>query len=236
MEEKWYRLQAFISGPALDAVQIYFEKHVMTPDTNFQHFLNDPQNKHTLFHERYPSTPCCVCVPDFTPSSYGCLKKQQFSKLNNETGSVNIIHERKRYDKITQLCLCKVSAKQSVKVTDIDITLLNAIMTHCCSIHQFTKILRWMTDIKEMRNTLSHWGEGKLDEQQFDENWEKLKKATIVFAGDSGQTIENIIQRDIDRISKCTMIDREEFYRDLQNILQVFFNQCNFMGVLFYFF
>lgn len=62
-----------------------------------------------------------------------------------------------------------------------------------------TQISRWMKDIKEVRNTLAHQGAGKFDKAQFEQYWKKLKTATLLCAGDTGQTSLKLFQIVIDQ-------------------------------------
>ncbi|CAC5404539.1 unnamed protein product [Mytilus coruscus] len=156
-KQRLLQLLAFSTGPAIDVVQDYFEVKIIQQFRDFEQFLNDPQNKHQLFHKHYPKIPCCGCMPISIAAPYkrGCWGNQQFAKLYDEHGTVTAGHEKITRSQISQYCLCKVSAQKSVKVTDIDITLLNAIMQHCYPLHITSKISRWMKDIKEVRGDLN---------------------------------------------------------------------------------
>ncbi|CAC5356902.1 unnamed protein product [Mytilus coruscus] len=211
-KQRLLQLLAFTTGPAIDVVQQYFEFKIIRQGTDFEDYLNDPQNKHKLFHERYPKLPCCGCVPISiaAPSKRGCLGYQQFSKLYDENGTVTAGHERTNGSQISQHCICKVSAQKSIKVIDIDLTLLNAIIQHCCSLHITTKIARWMKVIKEVRDIISHWPEGQLEKNMFDQTWKKLKTATLQCAGDIGHSSVRIFQMTIDLITTCSVDDLGE--------------------------
>ncbi|CAC5411640.1 unnamed protein product [Mytilus coruscus] len=181
-------------------------------------------NKHKLFHEHYPKIPCCGCIPISiaAPFKRGCLGNQQFAKLYDVNGTVTAGHEKTRRSQISQHCLCKVSAQKSVKVTDLDITLLNAIIQHCCPLHTTSKISRWMIDIKEVRNTFSHWTEGKLDKNLFDLTWKKLETATLECAGDIGHACVKIFKMAIDQITTCSVADlRESILKTTDNLSEV---------------
>lgn len=211
MEEKrrFLQLLALSTGPALDTVQHYFENKIIGQGRHFEHYLNDPNNKHMLFHECFPKIPCCSCKPEsFKATSVcGSLSYRQYSLLFDENGFVNVNHEKKRDNIITEHCLCKVSAKQAIKVTDTDLTLLNAIITHCEPAHKCKQILRWMKEIKEVMDTFSNLKEEKLDETQFDQNWKKVKTATLECARDIGDVSLKIFQKNIDQITTCSVAD-----------------------------
>ncbi|CAG2219507.1 unnamed protein product [Mytilus edulis] len=207
-KQRLLQLLAFTNGPAIDVVQQYFEFKIIPQGTDFEDYLNDPQNKHKLFHERYPKIPCCECIRTTSiaaPSKRGCLGYQQFSKLYDENGNVTAGHEQINRSKISQHCICKVSAQKSIKVIDIDLTLLNAIIQHCCNLHVTTKIAQWMKVIKEVRDTISHLSEGKLEKIMFEQTWKKLEKATLQCAGDIGHTSVKIFQMTIDLITTCSV-------------------------------
>lgn len=209
-KQRLLQLLAFTTGPAIDVVQQYFEFKIIPQGTDFEGYLNDPQNKHKLYHERYPKIPCCECIRTTSiaaPLKRGCLVLKQFSQLYDESGIVNASHEKKKVNQILQECICKVSAQKSIKITDIDLTLLNAIIQNCCSLHTTTKISRWMIDIKEVRNTLAHLGDGRLDKNQFDKYWKKLKNATMQCAGDIGHTSVKMFQMAIDQITTWSVVD-----------------------------
>ncbi|VDI00446.1 Hypothetical predicted protein [Mytilus galloprovincialis] len=211
-KQRLLQLLAFTTGPAIDVVQQYFEFKIIRQGTDFEDYLNDPQNKHKLFHERYPKIPCCGCIPISiaAPSKRGCLGYQQFSKLYDENGTVTVGHEQTNGSQISQHCICKVSAQNSIKVIDIDLTLLNAIIQHCCPLHITTKISRWMKAIKEVRDTISHWPKGQLEKNMFDQTWKKLKTATLQCAGDIGHSSVRVFQMTIDLITTCSVDDLRE--------------------------
>lgn len=144
MEDKlrFLQLMAFNGGPALDVVQHFFEFKVLSPGSNLEQYLNNHQNKLILFHSHYPTRYCCSCKPTPLEAPLKGLDKKQYNLLFVENSSVNTAHEIKTGQKTTQHCLCKVSAKQSIKVTDLDITLLNAIIQHCCKLPMLTQISR----------------------------------------------------------------------------------------------
>lgn len=61
-KQRFLQLLAFTTGPAVDVVQHFFEVKIIHQGSDFEDYLNDPQNKHKLFHERYPKIPCCECI------------------------------------------------------------------------------------------------------------------------------------------------------------------------------
>lgn len=131
----------------------------------------------------------------------------QFSQLYDENGIVKAGHQKKKGNRILQDCICKVSAQRSIKITGVDLTLLNAIIQKCCSSSITTQVSRWMMDIKEVRNKFSHWGDGKVDKDLFDQTWKQLKNATLQCAGDIGHTSVKMFQMAIDQITTCSMAD-----------------------------
>ncbi|CAG2213920.1 unnamed protein product [Mytilus edulis] len=117
----------------------------------------------------------------------GCLNRSQFDKLYINSGSPMPNHEIMKGSKFDQICLCKYSAKSSVTVNDLDITLFNDIVQHCCS-SQIN--FAWRKSIKDVRNFLAHAGTGYVNKQDFDDNWKTLNTATLGFAGEIGKVCE----------------------------------------------
>lgn len=232
MEGKQRLLQilAFTTGPAIDVVRHYFEFKIIRQGTDFEDYLNDLQNKHKIFHERYPKIRCCECLRTSiaAPLKRGCLGYQQFSKLYDENGTVTAGHEKKIGSRISQLCICAVSAQKSIKVTDIDLTLLHAIIQHCCHYTITQKIDKWMKVIKEVRDTISHRSEGQLEKNKFDQTWKKLEKATLQCAGDIGHTSVKIFQMTIDSITTCSVDDLKKRILQTTDQLSEVFNSFLF--------
>lgn len=182
IQERQFFLQllSFVTGPSIDVMQHYFEVKILT-NIEFEDFLNDPNNIHQLFHQCYPTTPCCKCMTASLASTRkrGCLHLQQFDKLYDNSGLPQPKHENMMGSKIFQHCLCKFSAKGTVTVDELDITLFYDVVQHCCP----NKMnFMWRKNIKDVRNFLAHIPNGQVNNTDFEDNWKTLTNATLGFA------------------------------------------------------
>ncbi|XP_071123551.1 reticulocyte-binding protein 2-like [Mytilus edulis] len=200
IKERQFFLQllSFVTGPAIDVMQHYFEVKILT-NIEFEDFLNDPNNIHQLFHQCYPTTPCCKCMTASLASTRkrGCLHLQQFDKLYDNSGLPQPKHENMIGSKILQHCLCKFSAKGSVTVDELDITLFYDVVQHCCP----SKMnFMWRKNIKDVRNFLAHIPNGQVNNTDFEDNWKTLTNATLGFAREIGNKCKKMFQEKISEI------------------------------------
>lgn len=209
MEERemYLQLLAFATGPATEIVQHCFEVKVLcVQHKDIETFLDDINNKHTLFHEYIPTIPCCKCSMLSLAAVHkrGCLNRGQFVQLYDDNGVSMPSHEKRFLTKgFTQHCLCKVSAKSSVRVDSLDISLLYNIIQHCCTSKPLNPT--WLKDIKDIRNFVSHVGDGQIVKFHFDNHWKTLEIATLGLAGEIGSTCEKTYKRAICQLKKSTV-------------------------------
>ncbi|VDI68986.1 Hypothetical predicted protein [Mytilus galloprovincialis] len=205
IKERQFFLQllSFVTGPAIDVMQHYFEVKILT-NIEFEDFLNDPNNIHQLFHQCYPTTPCCKCMTASLASTRkrGCLHLQQFDKLYDNSGLPQPKHENMMGSKILQHCLCKFSAKGSVTVDELDITLFYDVVQHCCP----SKMnFMWRKNIKDVRNFLSHIPNGQVNNTDFEDNWRTLTNATLGFAREIGNKCKKMFEEKISEIKNSSI-------------------------------
>ncbi|CAG2229900.1 unnamed protein product [Mytilus edulis] len=205
IKERQFFLQllSFVTGPAIDVMQHYFEVKILT-NIEFEDFLNDPNNIHQLFHQCYPTTPCCKCMTASLASSRkrGCLHLQQFDKLYDNSGLPQPKHENMMGSTILQHCLCKFSAKGSVTVDELDITLFYDVVQHCCP----SKMnFMWRKNIKDVRNFLSHIPNGQVNNTDFEDNWRTLTNATLGFAREIGIKCKKMFEEKISEIKNSSI-------------------------------
>ncbi|CAC5422467.1 unnamed protein product [Mytilus coruscus] len=203
-ERKFFlQLWRFMTGPAIDVIQFYFEVKILN-NTTFETFLNDPNNIHQLFHQYLPTIPCCKCATPSLASARkrGCLILQQFDKLYDNSGLPQPNHENMTGSKILQHCLCKYSAKCSVTVDELDITLFYTIVQHCCP----SKMnFMWRKNIKDVRNFLAHVANGQVKKADFEDNWKSLNNATLGFAGEISNKCKKMTQEVILEIDNSSI-------------------------------
>lgn len=203
----YLQLIAFATGPATEIIQHCFEVKVLcVQHKNIETFLDDNNNKHILFHEYIPTVPCCKCstLALAAVNKRGCINRSQFVQLYDDTGVSTPFHEKRFLTKgFTQHCLCKVSAKSSVKVDSLDISLLYNIILHCCTPVPLNP--SWLKDIKDIRNFVSHVGDGQIVKLEFDNHWKTLETATLGLAGEIGSTCGKTYKRAIDQLKKSTV-------------------------------
>ncbi|XP_063420842.1 uncharacterized protein LOC134706062 [Mytilus trossulus] len=204
MEERqrYIQLLAFSYGPAIDILHLFFENK-LSQNSSFIHFLDDTRNKHILFHEFKPTVQCCECIKLSlaAASKRGHLFKSQFELLYIDTCSPPPNHVQRRGNHISQHCLCKYSAKTSVSIEDVDITLLYAIVNHCCSLP--SQQLAWVKDLKEVRNILVHLGNGQIEETHYKIQWNTMQVACLGLAGIIGVSFVRVFRREIERLTAC---------------------------------
>ncbi|VDI64171.1 Hypothetical predicted protein [Mytilus galloprovincialis] len=198
-EQQFYlQLWTLTTGPAVKVMKHFFQVKILN-NSKFESFLNDQNNMHTLFHQCFPTIPCCKCVTVSLASSKkrGCLNFRQFDMLYDNSGKPQPNHENITGSKVNQYCLCKYSSKRSIKVSGLDITLFNNIIQHCCP----SKMnFMWRQNVKDIRNFLAHAGHGKISRADFESHWKSLETATLGFAGEMGDVCEEMFQDEISRI------------------------------------
>ncbi|XP_063400267.1 uncharacterized protein LOC134684886 [Mytilus trossulus] len=222
IKERQFFLQllSFVTGPAIDVMQHYFEVKILT-NIEFEDFLNDPNNIHQLFHQCYPTTPCCKCMTASLASTRkrGCLHLQQFDKLYDNSGLPQPKHENKMGSKILQHCICKFSAKGSVTVDELDITLFYDVVQHCCP----SKMnFMWRKNIKDVRNFLSHIPNGQVNNTDFDDNWKTLTNATLGFAREIGNKCKKMFQEKISEIKNSSIeVLKEKLKKSNEDLIKM---------------
>lgn len=182
-ENQFYRqLWNTTTGPTIRVVHLYFEVKVLN-NTEFESFLNDPNNMHNLFHYFAPKVLCCKCstVSLAAPNKNGHLNLRQFDILYDNCNAPQPNHG--------QHCLCKYSAKSAISVDKLDITLFYIIVKQCCPSRMN---LLWLQNIKDVRNFLAHVGESQVKKQDFEDHWKTLSIATLGFAEEIGQTCKTM--------------------------------------------
>ncbi|CAG2218286.1 unnamed protein product [Mytilus edulis] len=222
IKERQFFLQllSFVTGPAIDVMQHYFEVKILT-NIEFEDFLNDPNNIHQLFHQCYPTTPCCKCMTASLASSRkrGCLHLQQFDKLYDNSGLPQPKHENMMGSTILQHCLCKFSAKGSVTVDELDITLFYDVVQHCCP----SKMnFMWRKNIKDVRNFLSHIPNGQVNNTDFEDNWRTLTNATLGFAREIGIKCKKMFEEKISEIKNSSIeVLKEKLKKSNEDIIKM---------------
>ncbi|VDI62710.1 nuclear receptor subfamily 1 group F member 4 [Mytilus galloprovincialis] len=204
-ERQWYiQLLAFSYGPAIEILHLFFENKLLQ-NSSFIQFLDDTRNKHILFHEFKPTVQCCECINLSLAAAHkrGHLFKSQFDLLYIDTCSSPPNHVQWRGKLITQHCLCKYSAKTSVSIEDVDISLLYAIVNNCCSLP--SQLLSWIKDLKEVRNILVHLGNGHIAETNYKIQWNTLQIACLGLAGIIGNSFVRVFLREIERLTDCSI-------------------------------
>lgn len=204
MEEKqmFYQLNELLKGPALKACHANFECKILM-GKKLQKFLDDRNNKHPLFHQHYPETPCCLCIGPLSlaeTGKKGHLTHQQFQLLFDDSGTPVSNHELLSSNGVKQFCLCKISVKKTLLVSSLDITLINVIANHCKSPNTMNQ--RWLRGIREVRNYLCHANTNCINKTTFDNHWKTLETAAIGFASEVGETFEIMIREQINEKKK----------------------------------
>lgn len=123
-------------------------------------------------------------------------------KLYDNTCLPQPKHDTFNGTKITQHCLCKYSAKSSVAVDDLDITLFYDIIQHCCPSRMN---LTWRKSTKDVRNFLAHVGNGQVKKADFEDNWKILKSATLSFASEIENKCQKLFLKEILQIENSSI-------------------------------
>lgn len=204
------QLWTFATGPAMKVMKHFFEVKVLN-SSKFETFLNDRHNMHVLFHQYMPKIACCECGTCSLASSSkkGCLVQRQFDMLYDNSHLPEPSHENMLGSNV-QYCLCKYSAKRSLTVSVLDITLFYSIVQHLCpSKMKFV----WCKSIKDVRNWLAHIGDGMVNEADFEDRWNTLKTATLGLAAEMGSICEQLFEDEISRIQDSSSDQLKEMLK-----------------------
>lgn len=212
-KEKVYymRLLTFLLGPATKTLHLYFEMKVLD-SLEFYMFLD--KHKHILFHELYPTVPCCYCMKHFSGSSQkrGHLNFTQFCLLFEFIDGQEIQeHQKKQGDRITQYCLCNVSARRSVKEDDMDITLLYSVVKSCCQPGTISGNPKWIKNIKKARNHIAHCSNPKVSESDFEKIFENIEQNVLNIASVVGRQVLKMIKDQISFFKRSDISTVQEF-------------------------
>ncbi|CAC5381104.1 unnamed protein product [Mytilus coruscus] len=212
IQERHFYLQLlkFTIGPAINAIKHFFEVKILN-NSSFEAFLNDQSNMHILFHQCF-SRPCCKCVRGSlaSPTKRGCLNQIHFEMLYDYSDLQQPNHEHVSGKSDNKYCLCKYSAKCSVKVCVLDISMLDVIIQNCCPSKINQTNAMWLQSIKDIRNQLVHVGEYRVKKAEYEDHWKTLKTATLGFAGEIGDVCEEMFQHEISRIQNVSIENLEE--------------------------
>ncbi|XP_071173123.1 uncharacterized protein [Mytilus edulis] len=227
-KEKVYymRLLTFLLGPATKTLHLYFKMKVLD-SLEFYMFLD--KHKHILFHELYPTVPCCYCIKNFSGSSQkrGHLNFTQFCLLFEFIDGQEIQeHKKNQGDRITQYCLCNVSARRSVKEDDMDITLLYSVVKSCCQPGTVSGNPKWIKNIKKARNHIAHCSNPKVSESDFEKIFENIEQNVLNIASVVGRQVLKMIKdqisffkrSDISTVQEFVTSSNDTFIQILQNI------------------
>ncbi|CAC5416695.1 unnamed protein product [Mytilus coruscus] len=121
--------------------------------------------------------------------------------------------------KILQHCLCKFSAKGSVTVDELDITLFYDVVQHCCP----SKMnFMWRKNIKDVRNFLAHIPNGQVNNTDFEDNWKTLTNATLGFAREIGNKCKKMFQENISEIKNSSIeVLKEKLKKSNEDLIKV---------------
>lgn len=211
----YFRLLAFLLGPAVDVVKQFFEIYVLKPKYNSQLviFLNALENKHELFHALVSNLPCCECkATSMKRQRNKGFERIKFNALFDDSGANP--HEQKK-GKTKKHCLCKFSAKVSIVLDNLDITLLYNLMQKCCPSQLNNNSFH---TIKDIRNTLFHRGNLELKLDEFESIWKSLETATLEIAKDIGSISVKMFQRDIDDLKDSPYEKLKDMINNLQKV------------------
>ncbi|VDI60960.1 Hypothetical predicted protein [Mytilus galloprovincialis] len=147
---------------------------------------------------------CCECKIHSIASKgkKGCLNKQQLKILFDDTNLPQPNHEKTVGTQTTQYCLCKYSAKCSINIDSLDITLFYAIVQHCCP---STMNFAWRKSVKDVRNFLAHVGNGQVTKLDFQTHWLSLELATYGFAEELGNKCLKMFKKNVSLIKSSSI-------------------------------
>lgn len=200
-------------GLAMHVVLMYFEREILNKTCSFFYFLE--QNKHELFHAYINYAPCCMCNDSFEDSSISrsvSLRRKQFHILYESTGQQNLDHEKRNEKyRIKPHCLCKYVPTQ-VKLIDLDITMLCAIINSCCIPTPGNAIE--FNAIRDVRNFMNHIGESTdISKSTFEEKWKILETCSLSLAEVTGEVHRHMIHTRFQDLKR--QIDTESSFKEV---------------------
>lgn len=191
------KIQEFYDDIVMDVMYNYFESKILGFDS-FPTFIT--RNKPKLFHQYKPTTLCCQCRIQLCYSAHrkATLSEKQFHLLFQRISQPLPNHEITENNVIVQNCLCHYSPNTSYSVLDLDIVMICNLIKSCCVSYPGNP--RWLDDIKEVRNTISHLGdEVTLTNKKKEELFTKLGVAVINVASTIGDVYRVRVKRRIDK-------------------------------------
>ncbi|CAG2251441.1 SAMHD1 [Mytilus edulis] len=181
-EQLYNRLQQFYDEIVMLVVHIYFEREFLK-NGDLGPFLQN--ENHAIFHEFFPKTKCCQCKDSAykTSTRKVCLGQNQFDKLYVSSGTEISHHEVRKGSIIKQHCSCKFVPRQHVKVKDLDIILIYAIISSCFDAVSPPGYPELFMKIKNIRNDIVHIGRGyALSFEDFNAKWDILEQTSLEIA------------------------------------------------------
>ncbi|VDI45704.1 Hypothetical predicted protein, partial [Mytilus galloprovincialis] len=196
-EQLYNRLQQFYDEIVMLVVHIYFEREFLK-NGDLGPFLQN--ENHAIFHEFFPKTKCCQCKDSAykTSTRKVCLGQNQFDKLYVSSGTEVSHHEVRKGSIIKQHCSCKFVPRQHVKVKDLDIILIYAIISSCFDAVSPPGYPELFMKIKNIRNDIVHIGRGyALSFEDFNAKWDILEQTSLEIARLTCETHQQGIKKQI---------------------------------------
>ena len=173
----YFKLVAVSVDIAFIVIRKYVREMILGPD-NFVTFLNN--EKHTLVHIHQTSL-CCECMTNKIHGEILISNKQLFILYKSDERKQIRDHKKYTGNKLTQICICKYSAKEYVDVRVLDITLANYIIQKCGK-HELG-LDNWIEQIKEVRNEIFYLSDiQEMTDQVFSRRWSKLERSIMGIA------------------------------------------------------
>ncbi|XP_052089736.1 uncharacterized protein LOC127726384 isoform X3 [Mytilus californianus] len=122
---------------------------------SLQDFINSKPVIHILFHLRHKNIQCCVDSANCVNHGPLPLNYSQWDLLYIETPTPGFHH-----------CFCKYSAKATITLDDLDITLTSLILMNCCNLSP--NELSLISDLRQFKNNyLSHNTKGAITQAEY---------------------------------------------------------------------
>lgn len=102
----------------------------------------------------YETSQCCECVSEKISGEKLISRKQLLILYDSDERRQIRDHKKYSCGKLTQICMCKYSAKLNVDIKDLDIVLANRLIKKCGK-HELG-IDNWIAQIMEVRNEIFH--------------------------------------------------------------------------------
>lgn len=218
----YIRLMTFIIGPATKTLHLFFEIKVLN---SLDFFIFLEKHKHILFHELYPTIPCCECTHVSLAASLkkGRLNSTQFELLfETDNGQEDQDHKRTKGQQTKQLCLCGVSAKRTATVDVMDITLVSAVVKSCCPPGSISGHPSWIKNIKETRNYIAHCPSNKITKAEFDKHFAVTEQAVLKLASVIGPVVLKMVKDQISIFKNSELSTIKDIIKNSnENIRQV---------------